>query len=112
MCSLCKMDEAELKKVRQRQGAVEPEDFYKETDYTPRKKKNTKRWCKGKVGKEHEPVIELNTKRMYGNIRECRSGGWWYCFHHEVCKNCHKELKYMVDCPDFPGQTKRKWPWS
>lgn len=68
-----------------------------------KKKKNTKKWCKGKVGVEHEPVIELNTKHMYGSNygKKCRPDVWWGCYHHEVCKNCGKELKlFFSSCPD------------
>lgn len=100
MCSLCRMDPSEVKKVYQRQGAVDPDDFYKETNYT-HKKKNTKKWCKGKIGRKHEPVVELNRKYMYGKVKECTSSKWWGCYHHEVCKNCGKELKWRVPCPDF-----------
>jgi len=42
MCSMCKMDPRDVAILRQRQGAVEVDDFYKEVNYTPRKKK-TKR---------------------------------------------------------------------
>ena len=72
-----------------------------ERERWPAKRKNTKLWCKGKVGRKHVPVIE---KRMpFGKADEpC---GWfnphwppnlskpiWRCFHITVCATCGKHL--------------------
>lgn len=75
--------------------------------------KNTKRWCKGKVGREHVPVITRNkfslntecrmivTKYWNGNERN-----WWHCHHEITCENCGKMLHFSAEkmggCPDKP----------
>lgn len=80
-------------------------------DWKPsHKKKNTKKWCKGKVGVEHEPVVELD--KNYGwldNSGHARCTVpepdddrplWMNCTHTVVCKNCEKVLKMHPDvCP-------------
>ena len=78
-----------------------------------RKRKNTKRWCKGKEGVEHEPVVELNKSLTHLNtiimeregVTFCQSHsdkqGWMDCLHHVICSNCGKELKMCPDvCPE------------
>jgi hypothetical protein len=73
--------------------------------------KNTKRWCRGRVGREHIPVTAKNkfslnrdchyVETRYWNGNERR---WWYCIHEIVCKNCGKVLEWRVDdCPDKNG---------
>lgn len=98
-------------------GSVDPQEFYEdlygERDRPFKKKKNTKKWCKGKVGREHKPVVEMNNK--YGR-RQCGPSRWiganrWLCFHHVVCKNCKKELRFVPKvCPD--NRTDRKQLWG
>lgn len=78
-----------------------------------RKRKDTKRWCKGKVGREHVPVIELNRRFMIyrdkSDMTQCKGSGWLACIHHEVCSTCHKELKWAVDyCPDTGWRREKK----
>ena len=56
------------------------------TDYESpphRSKKNTKRWCKGKVGREHVPG-EWGTRRGMHY--------WW----EKPCQNCGKILDYHI----------------
>ena len=83
-------------------------------------KKNTKKWCKGKVGREHEPVIEVDQKRFYnqrdkdkascgwmtqygwGQVGRYVRGRWWNCRHHKVCSKCGKVLQYRLDLDDCP----------
>jgi hypothetical protein len=79
---------------------------------TPRnspRRKNTRRWCKGKVGVEHVPAIVF--RPWYG--RTCQAAqGWqlslfkseWMCEHREICQNCDKILREpwklrKQDCP-------------
>lgn len=54
-------------------------------DETPkhRSKKNTRRWCKGKVGREHIPVWIKNNK--YAMIKDAE----WLDY---VCQDCKKVL--------------------
>lgn len=44
------------------------------------KKKNTKQWCKGKIGVEHEPIIK---------------DGHWYNIELR-CKKCEKKLDWKI----------------
>lgn len=81
-------------------------------------KKNTKRWCKGKVGREH--VIDIRKIRwVQSRITvscgwrarwDYRSRGWdydnprWACHHEEYCTVCGKITKHHptpTECPDF-----------
>lgn len=76
-----------------------------------KKKKNTKRWCKGKVGREHVPEI---TKSNYGYGMICKYPSWtirgsgervkvYICWHQKSCKVCGKVLEwtlYKDECPD------------
>ena len=78
-----------------------------------RGKKNTKRWCKGHVGREHAAELTISTKwsRTYtcGRPGEGRISFWgsdrdWTCYHEDVCTTCGKVLRWSVpkaDCPVF-----------
>lgn len=80
----------------------------------PRKRKNTKRWCKGKEGREHIPEI-VWAKWDIGRGCEPRPAymsmwfygdGPWVCRHQEVCGVCGKVLQFLLDpklCPDRPS---------
>lgn len=73
MCSCCKMDPRDVKIMRMRQGAVGVEDFYKEVNYTPKKKvkakpaKQTRPGCSGNEGKRHIYVwtTEFNLEDLF-----------------------------------------------
>ena len=88
-------------------GSVDPEDIYEELygerDRPFKKKKNAKKYCRGRVGREHKPVIEVNRKYGWRDYK-CGPSRWmkdyWICHHHEVCSECGKELKFNVECPD------------
>lgn len=65
-------------------------------------RKDTRRWCKGKPGSEHVPVIE----RPYDRPCERDERFSWAigCNHHEVCATCGKVLRWSIDyaeCPDL-----------
>ena len=82
------------------------------------KRKPTKQWCKGKVGREHD--VELVVNHNYtGRMRGC---GWreiirwfrgerhhwrwhYFCCHAYQCKNCGKytefPLRNLAECPDY-----------
>ncbi len=53
-------------------------------------KKNTRRWCRGKVGVEHKPVV-----KGYGEAKHL--AGDWANFEWEivVCERCGKHLKFQ-----------------
>lgn len=67
-------------------------------------RKDTKRWCRGKVGREHQPMLQR--ARNYGRLTECGAGyhGRWVCYHETVCSVCSKVLKHWGtadECPDY-----------
>lgn len=80
-------------------------------------RKKTGHWCKGKVGREHEPELVVNhnwTHRsgcswrelMYWRGGERHHWKWQYsCWHSYRCKSCGKytewTLKNKEECPDF-----------
>lgn len=72
--------------------------------YRP-KRKNTKEWCKGKVGRPHVGEIRFNP--IWGSATCGPSwGSRWFCHHAEICKNCGKRLRWSVgkgECPDLKG---------
>jgi hypothetical protein len=86
-------------------------------------KKNTKRWCKGKVGVEHFPQVELShyyagSRTRMGKPTCYRSDqSWrgnkqvWLCSHCIRCANCRKILHEAWDmepsqCPLWDGKPK------
>lgn len=90
---------------------MNPED-YEEQFVGPKqfKKKNTKKWCRGKKGVEHQPVVEIDQKRLFGQELECRfvksNGRYLICYHHEVCTVCGKVLRdYLTKCPTTGQKT-------
>lgn len=83
------------------------------------KRKSTAKWCKGKVGVEHEPELVVNHNivrlscgwrmlyRWRGGAREVWR--WHYsCIHSYRCTNCGKYTEYYLknveECPDFKPQ--------
>ena len=97
------------------------------------KKKNTKRWCKGKVGREHEwHIVYDKNYNPHNKWHQCRwvsvnwrplppkkkPGPMWWCFHQWACKNCGKLSDHhkhgwhggvgFDDCPDAVGVKDRR----
>lgn len=74
-------------------------------------KKDTRAWCKGKVAREHEPVIIVTKwpyqgtqcgmtwdlyprmQEAYGRRKSRYTENKWRCFHIEACTVCGKYLK-------------------
>lgn len=86
-----------------------------QNEHAPKTKKNTRKWCKGKVGIEHVPVIVLRDDQNRGYEQRCHVGKtWWHyndrnwwCNHQRRCGVCTKILDYYLpsaECPDFPRQ--------
>jgi hypothetical protein len=92
------------------------------------KKKKTKRWCKGKIGVEHQPEVRLSKMHDYWvvldkpDVGQCGWSPWyrwrrttdgvirnevsrwsWRCYHERVCSKCGKILEWTLgrNCPDF-----------
>lgn len=88
-------------------GILRPRD-QKRIDRDPEKygksKKNTRRWCKGVVGRKHERVTSFDP--IWGD-RECGPSSWmpnrWSCYHRISCSQCGKEIKWGLgkECPDL-----------
>ena len=94
-----------------------------------RSRKNRRRWCGGKVGREHQPVIRISKwglyrlqrdpdkpvchwqeKRRWETTPEGRrwvgTGEWrWRCDHEDGCDRCGKVLDSLFGvgkrCPDY-----------
>jgi hypothetical protein len=89
--------------------------MYLEDDELPARghsRKDKKRWCKGRVGRPHEPVISSDPKYgsackiwNYGVINKGKiePHSRYMCYHVIQCKNCGKILKWALtegECPD------------
>lgn len=99
------------------------DDLREELSRQVNKRKPTAKWCKGKIGREHEPELVLNhnwTSRTTCGWRDLMMwrGGervhwkWQYsCYHSMQCKNCGKytewTLKNKDDCPDYTPNPER-----
>lgn len=108
-----------------------------ETPY--RSKKDRKKWCRGKVGVEHQPVIRLSRfalaqeERLRSSGRPTRTCEWrvyavrgelrpermrvsFSCRHERGCSVCGKVLEWVLavkDCPEAhepPGDEVATWP--
>lgn len=63
-------------------------------------RKNTRAWCKGKVGRAHKPVI---ARSNYAGTWPCHPRhGWRHCWHIEQCTVCGKTLRHLTpdECPE------------
>lgn len=86
-------------------------------DRSPKgRKKDTRRWCRGKRGVEHVPVIARD-RASDGTEKPCEYRSlvigrdpYWVCYHRWQCATCGKHLRWMddglwtgigiADCPD------------
>jgi hypothetical protein len=99
-------------KDRKRQKAQPKSDEWRK----PGTKKNTKRWCRGKVGIYHVPVlIEEDWYLSMGYRCEERvlAFPWmqipntklrWFCIHQERCVACNKIIRHNLrieECPSY-----------
>jgi hypothetical protein len=95
-----------MSKEDKRQGVPSVSDRRRtdqDPERKPKSKKNTKRWCKGKVGREHVGEIVLNP--IWGKS-DCGEVRWWpgrwSCYHMLACKNCGKRIQWglrVAECP-------------
>lgn len=82
-------------------------------------KKNTREWCRGKVGRHHAVEVRVNPQIVEMNVRASKGvpachwfpfgdenarpeRGIWICHHQIHCVNCGKILSHALgdDCPD------------
>lgn len=124
MCRLCKSyryagnskdryphseQAARYEEIQEYLTSRNPERWVDDPDHiSGTKKKNTRRWCKGKIGRKHVLV----TTRPEG--KDCHWVEWqvhgrpndpyrWYaCNHQIICEKCGKILKDSLakECPD------------
>lgn len=78
-----------------------------------RARKNTRKWCKGKVGRPHTPEIRLeaNIYSTWHQEHPCYRADWWTkqwerhwsCSHQEYCTTCGKILQFTLGnkCPNY-----------
>ena len=94
------------------------DDGYAQAKRAPGKK-DTKRWCKGKAGREHviETVVDRRSQTRQPNCRETDyrwfSSDGWLCYHVQQCVNCGKISKHWLsraECPSYTGVGKRPKP--
>ena len=72
-------------------------------------KKDRKRWCKGKVGREHDYQVQVRPNG-WGMRRDapCKPWSrqdlydWWICKHALICQNCGRQEDITKEqCPDW-----------
>lgn len=75
----------------------------------PRKHKNTKRWCKGVKGREHQPETHdyYEYKRWERLLNWEREQGPEYVTKIIVCKACGKELDSIRGKRDYDNDERR-----
>lgn len=69
------------------------------------RKKNKKRWCKGRVGVEHILVI-VKDERL--RAWPCLPNRLFGCCHHEICTVCGKEMRWNIPPKECPVLTPPK----
>jgi len=75
-------------------------------------KKNTRKWCKGKVGVEHTPVcrdyreVKHSGDLTFGERQVSLYQGWKIL----MCSECGKELDYYYPM-GLNGKVRREPPW-
>jgi hypothetical protein len=94
-------------------------DWIKPRPQAFNKKKNTRKFCKGKIGKPHIGVMRMQrwsfgvcrvSEYFYYNTENSRKLRWT-CNHEEVCANCGKILNWrpdVYDCPTYIEQQGKK----
>lgn len=77
-----------------------------------RRRKNTRRWCRGREGVNHVLETRLSKGADYRlaldpNAPVCYRAEWWphrwWCNHERYCVNCGKIIDDSLhrDCPDY-----------
>lgn len=78
------------------------------------KYKNTRKWCRGKEGVEHSPIVEIS--RPFHSIPNAICGNspntnYNMCYHHVACENCGKELQFTPDICPTTGLARKDRLW-
>ena len=83
------------------------------SDRRPPGRKNTRRYCKGKTGVEHEPdLVPIGHCRWVTGWRMDGTASW-ECAHREICGRCGKVLREpwqltRAECPVYPGGSEQR----
>lgn len=106
---MSKWDEDEPRRDERHARAPEPRIKH-------RARKDRRRWCRGKIGTPHRPVVRLGNyaafRLRYNAVKApCYVATWlrsstrWICSHERACENCGKILEHSLgdDCPDRPA---------
>lgn len=105
--------------------AAEQSAAMTETVKRPPGRKDTRQWCRGKVGREHQPQIGLSTDGWSrhdcewvsrydwrgirrGEPEDSVQSVRWACGHCERCSACGRVLRPLgelltEECPAYPG---------
>jgi len=102
---------------------AEPKPAWVEPPDPPRvghARKDRKRWCRGRVGREHvlgEPQLSNwgteATRRLSEGQKPCLRPEWypryWLCLHEVRCVTCGRIMRRLRDseCPDFTTEITR-----
>lgn len=73
-------------------------------------KKDKKRWCRGKVGRDHSYELGLPNWASSHPYKEWTCDPWdtvvgyrWYCRHIMICTKCGRQEDLpSEECPDRP----------
>ena len=85
-------------------------------------RKNTRDWCKGKDGREHQVRVQISPSESgaicrwgpayaFGLISLVQEDVRWACCHVRLCVVCGKKTELSVprqECPDYPGDQAQK----
>jgi hypothetical protein len=74
-----------------------------------RARKDRKRWCGGKVGREHDYAVEIRPNGWgVSRDRPCHPDsrllqyGWWLCKHALICQKCGRQEDITrQQCPEW-----------
>jgi len=92
--------------------------------YTPtphHSRKDTKKWCKGKVGREHDFQVGMPSngwdqkgcRAVTYNFKNVPTKTRWICRHMIICQKCGKQdWAAKFKCPDNPANIKRDELWD
>lgn len=72
------------------------------------KSKDRKKWCGGKVGREHDYVVAYPPNMTYPAYRRCGVPSFlgmtrWMCSHRLICQTCGRQESLMDTglCPVY-----------
>lgn len=71
-------------------------------------RKDRKRWCKGKEGREHDYQVQERPNEPNWREKRCQPRSWsplydwWICKHKLICQNCGRQEDITKEqCPEW-----------